>query len=100
VFLAEGSPPYALLAGSGRAVRTEAPLAQLVDVLRQQRGAQWRPAGATLGTGGELAGDAALAPAPAKRDWTSWLLWALLVGGTLLVAALATSLLKRPPQDP
>lgn len=99
VFLAEGSAPFALLAGSGRAVRTEAPLPQLVDALRQQRGAQWQPASATLGAGGVLAGDGALSAAPVQRDWKSWLLWALLVGGTLLVAVLAVSLLKRAPQD-
>ena len=96
VFLAEGSAPFSLLAGSGRAVRSSAPLPQLVDALRRQRGSQWQPASAGLGEGSVLAGDAALAPAPAPRDWKSWLLWALLVGGTLLVGLLAVSLLKRP----
>lgn len=96
VFLAEGDAPYSLLAGSGRAARATAPLPQLVDALRQQRGAQWQPASAVLGQGAVLAGEAALSPAPAQRDWKSWLLWALLVGGTLLVGLLAVSLLRGP----
>jgi hypothetical protein len=96
VFLAEGSAPYALLAGSGRAVREDAALPQLVDALRQQRGPDWQPAVAALGAGQVLAGDAALAPAPAERDWKSWLLWVLLVGGAALVAWFAISLLKGP----
>ena len=97
VFLAEGSAPYALLAGSGRAVREDAALPQLVDALRQQRGPDWQPAVATLGEGAVLAGDAALAPA--QRDWKSWLLWALLVGGAALVAWFAISLLKGPAPE-
>jgi hypothetical protein len=96
VFLAEGDAPYSMLAGSARANRTAAPLPQLVDVLRQQRGAQWQPAMAELGEGSVLAGDAALTAAPAERDWKAWLLWALLIGGTLLVAVLAVSLLRKP----
>ena len=97
VFLAQGQPPYAVLAGSARAARAEAPLSQLVDALRAQRGQDWRPASATLGQGESLAGAAtALTPAPVERDWKAWLLWALLVGGALIVAGFAFSLLKKP----
>lgn len=99
VFLAEGKGPYALLAGSARAQRTDAPIPQLVDALRQQRGPDWQPAEATLGTMQLLAGERALTPAPKQRDWKSWLLWALLVGGALLVAGFAFSLLKKPGSD-
>ncbi|NDK38016.1 DUF3999 domain-containing protein [Pseudoxanthomonas gei] len=99
VFLAQGQPPYAVLAGSARAARAEAPLSQLVDALRAQRGQDWRPASATLGQGESLAGAAtALTPAPVERDWKAWLLWALLVGGALVVAGFAFSLLKKPKQ--
>ncbi|MET0894207.1 MAG: DUF3999 domain-containing protein [Pseudoxanthomonas sp.] len=99
VFLAQGQPPYALLAGSARAARADAPLAQLVDALRAQRGQHWQPATATLGKEESLA-DArtALTPAPVERDWKAWLLWALLVGGALIVAGFAFSLLKKPKQ--
>lgn len=91
VFLAQGKPPYALTAGSARAARADAPLPQLVDTLRAQRGRDWQPASATPGAMQTLAGDRALAP---KRDWTSWLLWLLLVAGAIVVAGFAISLLR------
>jgi hypothetical protein len=96
VFLAQGKTPYALLAGSARAQRAESPLPQLVDALRAQRGQDWQPASATLGAMQPLAGAKALTPAPVERDWKAWLLWALLVGGALIVAGFAFSLLKKP----
>jgi uncharacterized protein DUF3999 len=97
VFLAQGKPPYAVFAGSARAARADAPLPQLVDALRAQRGQDWQPATATLGQGEPLAGaPAALTPLPVERDWKAWLLWALLVGGALIVAGFAFSLLKKP----
>ena len=97
VFLAQGQPPYAVLAGSARGTRTDAPLPQLVDALRTQRGQDWQPAIALLGKGEALAAaDTALTPAPAERDWKAWLLWAVLIGGALIVAGFASSLLKKP----
>lgn len=100
VFLAQGKPPYALVAGSARAQRAEAPLPQLVDALRVQRGQDWQPATATLGVAATLAGDTALTPAPVERDWKAWLLWTLLIGGALIVAGFAFSLLKKPAAKP
>lgn len=97
VFLAQGQPPYALLAGSARARRTDAPLPQLVEALRRERGSDWQPSPAYLGQAQALAGEAALKPAPPKRDWKNWLLWALLIGGALLVAGFAFSLLRNKP---
>ena len=96
VFLAQGQAPYALVAGSARAQRADAPLPQLVEALRAQRGASWQPATATLGAGVALAGEQALVPAPVERDWKAWLLWALLIGGALIVVGFAFSLLKKP----
>ena len=93
VFLAEGRPPFALLAGSARAMRPASPLPQLVDALRVARGKDWQPAAATLGPRQQQAGEAALQPLP-RADWTRWLLWALLVAGAALVAGLAISLLR------
>ena len=91
VFLAQGKPPYSLAAGSARAMRADAPLPQLVEAIRTQRGSDWQPASATLGAAQTLAGERALAP---TRDWTAWLLWSLLVAGALTVAAIALSLLR------
>jgi len=100
VFLAQGEPPYALAAGSANARRADAPIPALLDALRRQRGAGWQPAPAYLAQAPEeLAGERALKP-QRHIDWKSLLLWSLLVGGALLVAALGLSLLRqRPPVD-
>jgi hypothetical protein len=98
VFLAQGQGPYALAAGSGRAERAAAPIPALLSALRQQHGAQWQPAPAYLAAQPqELAGEAALRPAR-HVDWKTWLLWALLVAGALLVGLLGLSLLHKRPQ--
>ncbi len=99
VFLAQGKPPYSVLAGSARAQRADAPLAPLVEALRAQRGQSWQPASAELGNMQAMAGEAALMPAPVQRDWKAWLLWALLIGGALIVAGFAFSLLNKPKPD-
>ncbi|MBT2751121.1 DUF3999 domain-containing protein [Lysobacter sp. ISL-50] len=94
VFLAQGEPPYALVAGSARAARGDSPLAHLIEALRTSRGRDWQPADATLGPAAALAGASALVPAEPERDWHSYLLWAVLVGGALIVAGFAFNLLK------
>ena len=91
VFLARGSAPFSLAAGSAHARREDAPLQPMLDALRTQRGTDWRPAAATLGTVELLAGERALAP---QRDWTTWLLWGVLVLGAVLVAGFAFRLLR------
>jgi hypothetical protein len=97
VFLAEGAPPFALLAGSARAARQDAPLPQLVEALRTERGRDWQPSTASLGTRQALAGDAALQPVVPPTDWKRLLLWGVLVAGALLVAGFAFSLLRGKP---
>lgn len=97
VFLAQGSPPYALAAGSARARREDAPIPSLLDALRRQRGADWQAAQARLAAEPqELAGAAALQPRR-EIDWKGMLLWGLLIGGAVLVALLGLSLLRQPP---
>lgn len=95
VFLAQGAAPFALVAGSARAHRAEAPLAEMIGAMRTKRGAQWQPATASLGESAVLGGNEALTPAPTPRDWKTWLLWGLLVAGAVLVAGFAISLLRR-----
>lgn len=97
VFLAQGTPPYALVAGSATARRAIVPMPELVDALRRDRGAEWQPSPAYLSTSALLAGDAALVAPPEPRDWKTWLLWGLLVLGAVLVAAFAFSLLRSRP---
>ncbi|ALN82229.1 DUF3999 domain-containing protein [Lysobacter antibioticus] len=94
IFLAQGAPPYALVAGSARTARADSPLAHLIEALRQTRGKDWQPAEASLGESASLTGPAALMPLEPKRDWRSWLLWAVLVAGALIVAGFAFSLLR------
>ncbi len=96
VFVAQGRGPYAVVAGSARATRAEAPVPQLIEALRIRHGSDWQLASATLGTPSMLAGDAAFTPAPVRRDWKAWLLWSILIGGALIVAGLAFSLLRKP----
>jgi len=95
VFVAEGAPPFSLRAGSGRAVRVDAPVAPLLADLRARNGGRWAPAVATLGARVELAGDAALDDTP-PRDWGTWLLWGVLLLGVALVGGFALSLLRAP----
>ena len=96
VFVAQGTPPYRLVAGSARTTRGDAPVARSLEAIRGARGSSWQPAAATLGSAQPLAGERALQPAPEPRDWRSWLLWGLLVAGALLVAGFAFSLLRQP----
>ena len=97
IFLAQGTPPYALVAGSASARRASVPMPELVDALRRDRGEEWQPAPAYLSRSTALAGDAALVAPPTPRDWKTWLLWSLLVLGAALVAAFAFSLLRSRP---
>ncbi len=99
VFLARGAPPYALAAGSANTQRTSAPIPALLEALRQQRGADWQPAAASLAPEAqELAGERALEPRR-TYDWKAWLLWSLLIAGAIAVAALGLSLLRQRPAE-
>lgn len=91
VFLAQGSAPYALAAGSARARRADSPMPQLVAGIRKQRGVDWQPSPAYLGTPQLLAGETVL---QTPRDWKSWLLWSVLGLGALVVGAFALTLLR------
>lgn len=96
VFIAAGTPPYRLVAGSARAQRASAPVAQSLVAIRSVHGPGWQPGRATLSASRVLAGERALQPPAQPRDWRGWLLWALLLGGAMLVAAFAASLLRKP----
>ena len=97
VFLAQGPAPYRLVAGSVRAHRGNYPVDAALAQLRARLGDTWQPPLAALGARATLQGVAAYtaAPAPTQRDWKTWLLWAVLVGGAALIGALAMSLLRK-----
>lgn len=96
VFLASGDAPFSVVAGSATATRSQAPLERLLQTLRAELGSSWNPPPAYLGPIEELAGPGATEPPAPERDWTTMLLWAVLLIGTLLVAILALALLKNP----
>lgn len=101
VFLAQGQAPYALAVGSARHARVDAPLQPVLQAMRREHGDDWQPPLARLAAVSQpLAGEAALQPPAVQRDWKAWLLWALLIGGALLVAGLALSLLRTRPTRP
>lgn len=100
VFLAEGSGPYSLLAGSHAARRADYPLQAALERIRPaDTGSDWQPPLATLGAASMAAGPAALLAPKPPFDWTRPLLWLVLIGGALAVAAMAWSLLQQSRRD-
>ncbi len=97
IFLAQGTPPYVLVAGSASDAAAQDTMDSMLEALRARHGARWEPAPATPGAASPRAGSAAYQPAPAPRDWKTLILWGVLVLGALLVAGFAFSLLKDKP---
>ena len=100
VFLAEGSGPYLLAAGSASARRPDYPIEPALASLRASLGKDWQPPLASLGAAQASGGDAVLHAPPAPTPWRRWLLWAILIGGAALSAALSLSRLRgaKPPE--
>jgi len=94
VFLAQGKPPYLLVAGSAGEAKAQAALDPMLAALRARNGSQWQPVAATLGAGGERAGEAAYRPEPVPRDWKNIVLWIVLLLGALAVTGFALSLMR------
>lgn len=99
VFLAQGKPPYLLVAGSADEGKAQAALEPMLAALRAHNGAQWQPAAASLGAGAQRAGDAAYQQAEAPRDWKNVVLWLVLVLGAAAVAGFAFSLIRSSRTD-
>lgn len=92
LWMLQGTAPYSLAAGSSRVQRAAAPVNDTLQVMQQRHGPAWEPGVASLGDEQVLAGPAALRP---PRDWSTGVLWAVLLGGALLVGGLGLNLLRR-----
>ena len=94
IFLARGSGPYQLAYGSTLANNAEQPVAELLRTL--DRGDfKLTPAVARLGERVVLGGESRLRPGPAPFPWRKILLWAVLVGGVALLAAMTMGLVRQ-----
>ena len=94
VFLARGQEPFTLAYGSARVSTAQAPVNRLLNELKQ--------AFETLETGQARLGQTVspgsmevLAPPPEPLPWRTWSLWASLVIGVLVLAALAWRLYRQ-----
>jgi hypothetical protein len=97
IVMANGTPPFRLLAGSARHRQAPVGMDDTLAAIRRRQGVEWQPPLATVGPAQTLAGAAALAP---PRDVGRWGLWAVLCLGALVVGSLAWRLLKAPtPAD-
>ena len=97
VLLAQGDAPYRLAAGSRRATRPDYPLRVVLAEVQSRRGDDWLPPEAALGTSLELAGEAAMQPAPKQATpatFRHWLLWGVLLAGAALVVGMVLHLLR------
>jgi len=99
VFLAQGRAPYQLVAGNANAQEDPAHGVG-VTALRGDaiaNGTPWQPGEARLGARQVRAGEGAYEPAPElpiPRDWKTWILWAVLIAGALIVVWFALSVLR------
>jgi hypothetical protein len=96
VFLADGTGTYSLLAGSYAARRGDYPVDAALEKMRpSDANGDWQPPLATLGARRDVGGAEALLAPKVPFDWTKPLLWIVLIGGALLVAGMALSLLRQ-----
>ena len=94
VFVASGTPPYRVVAGSVRSKRAEAPIDDLLAQMRVRRGPDWQPAEARIDGEARAGSAVAMQPAPVARDWKRIALWALLVLAAAVVGVFALTLLR------
>ena len=96
VFLAQGEAPYRLAVGSATQRRSEAPVSAALIEIRQHNGGDWQPPLASSGERADISGNAAYAKPTPALPWKSWLLWAVLLLGAIVVSSFALSLLRQP----
>ena len=96
LFLAQGQPPWRLHAGSQQAPPSNPDL--LAESTLSRLGPTWELPLAAPGDRFEAGGAAALKTPPEPLPWARWLLWLILIGGSLAVAWLALRLLRNTRQ--
>ena len=94
VFIARGGAPFLLAAGSARIAPAAQPVNRLLADLDDTR-REALTGSATLGGRSSLAGPDALRPVPPPVPWQRYLLWALLIGGVLVLLAMALRLYRQ-----
>ena len=102
VFIARGRAPFLLAAGSARVVPAAQPVNRLLADLDEAR-REVLTGRARLGERSSLAGPDALRPLPPPVPWQRYLLWTLLIGGVLVLLAMAVRLYRQmnaPPAGP
>ncbi|MBK8286850.1 MAG: DUF3999 family protein [Ahniella sp.] len=100
VFSQRGPARLTLLAGSDTHLRALYPVRDMVEDVRNQLGADWHPADATVGARGEWTGTLAFKPVEKplpKEDYKPWLLWSLLMIAAVLVGWMALKMTREPP---
>ncbi|UYP30069.1 DUF3999 domain-containing protein [Pseudomonas sp. Z8(2022)] len=92
VFLARGEPPYRLATGRAAAASAALPVGTLIPGYSTERLASLALARVDV----SAVPSEVNAPASVATDWKRWGLWAVLLLGVVLLAAMAASLLRRP----
>lgn len=98
-FLAQGAGPYTLAFGSGRVAPAAQACGQLLSRSTPEKLATLTGQANISGKQKILGGVGVLAPAPEPKSYWSYVLWAVLIAGTILLLAMAFSLLRRIRQE-
>ncbi|WP_448873439.1 DUF3999 domain-containing protein [Desulfobulbus propionicus] len=94
VFLGRGAGPYTLAFGSARAQENPSGQSALVFAALRQINGKSQVMHIKPGPVRPLGGEQALRPEPAPIPWRRLLLWGTLIGGVVLLAIMARSLLR------
>ncbi len=97
LFIAQGEGPFTLAFGSAQVDAVTTPLGKLLNQDNLANNGQLIKA-AQLGSRVQLGDAAKLQPAPPPLPWKKWLLWAILVVGVMVLAAMALKLSKQMNQ--